>query len=87
MSDEIEEKETKTFWIKKPFAGYFEAEVEAENEEEAKEKFDKLCEKITLDFKTDNEVGLGEWEIYDRLVQGNICYVSVYETEIEEMDS
>jgi hypothetical protein len=58
-----------------PIAGHAYVEVEAENEEDAKEK---AMDKTTTDI---------EWEYLDQFNKGNVCYCpSPWEIEVEEID-
>lgn len=78
--------EEKTYLVRRPFAGVVNVEVEAESEEEARQKATDAFQKLTIDWKSDEGVDVEEWNVYDRLFQGNISYVNCYEEDIEELD-
>lgn len=71
-------REMKKFVVNIPIAGYVYKEVEAESKEEALEKaFDE-------GYKDDE---IAELDMYDVLVEGNVCYTyhtKAYVEEIEE---
>lgn len=68
----------KKYGVSIPIAGYVYKEVEAETKEEALEKaFDEGFE--------DDEIA--ELDMYDKLIEGNICYTyntSAYAEEIDD---
>lgn len=65
------------YGVRVPIAGHAYIEVEAENEEEAKEK---AMNNTTID-------DIEEWEALDRFNQGNVCYCpDPWEIEIEELE-
>lgn len=74
----------KEYSIIYPFAGHLYFNVEANNEAEAIEKCHELMEKCSDSGKSIMEEFDGEWETYQKIVEGNICYVSPYEIDIEE---
>lgn len=64
-----------------PFAGYVNVEVEADSEEDAIEEAQSSA---SLNIENGNhETDLREWEFYDKLIEGNFCYVSEYEASAE----
>ena len=73
-----------------PFAGHVEVYVEADSEEDAKEKaWDKLNNETEFHIKDEKEVDdveLVEFEFYDKLVSGNVCYVSRWEVDVDKVD-
>lgn len=67
----------KKYGISIPVAGYVYKEVEAESKEEALEKaFDE-------GYKDDE---IAELDMYDVLVEGNVCYTYHTEVEVEEIE-
>ncbi len=70
----------KRYQVSLPFTGYFLLEIEASSADEAKEiAFDKslsLSEDIHL---------IGEWEIHDKVVEGNVFHGTLNSVEVEEM--
>lgn len=73
------------FQITKPIAGHVSITVEAENEQEALEKFDEefFDEKYSNLLQNPNIEY--EWDIYDKLVEGNVCYTHYTETDITDL--
>lgn len=68
----------KNYSVTIPIAGHIVVDVEAENEEEAKEKA------LMMNHKTEQ---IESWETLDRFCQGNVCYCpSPWEIEAEEWD-
>ena len=66
----------KNFAVSVPIAGFIYIEVEAENEEEAKQKA----------FESDAGVrDIEEWDMHEKIVEGNIFHGSLNEIEIEEI--
>ena len=67
----------KKYGVNIPVAGYVYKEVEAESKEEALEKaFDE-------GYKDDE---IAELDMYDVLVEGNVCYTYHTEVEVEEIE-
>ena len=67
----------KKYGVSIPIAGYVYMEVEAESKEEALEKvFDE-------GYKDDE---IAELDMYDVLVEGNVCYTYHTEVEVEEIE-
>ena len=67
----------KKYGVSIPVAGYVYKEVEAESKEEALEKaFDE-------GYKDDE---IAELDMYDVLVEGNVCYTYHTEVEVEEIE-
>jgi hypothetical protein len=75
----------KRYNIRLPFTGYFVVEVNAESEEEAVTKarqnvsFDD-DEEPTKDFFFE----IGEWDVHDKVVEGNFFHGILSKIEIEE---
>lgn len=75
----------KTYLAKYPIAGALNFVVNAKDETDSK----KMCFKL-LDECMDAGIDPfftfdGEWDMYDRIVEGNVCYVNCYEVEVEEV--
>lgn len=67
----------KKYGVSIPVAGYVYKEVEAESKEEALEKaFDE-------GYKDDE---IAELDMYDVLVEGNVCYTYHTKVEVEEIE-
>lgn len=67
----------KKYGVSIPVAGYVYKEVEAESKEEALEKaFDEGY----------NDDEIAELDMYDVLVEGNVCYTYHTKVEIEEIE-
>ena len=67
----------KKYGVSIPVAGYVYKEVEAESKEEAFEKaFDE-------GYKDDE---IAELDMYDVLVEGNVCYTYRTKVEVEEIE-
>ena len=67
----------KKYGVSIPIAGYVYKEVEAETKEEALEKaFDE-------GYKDDE---IAELDMYDVLVEGNVCYTYHTKVEVEEIE-
>jgi hypothetical protein len=75
----------KAFTITKPFCGYLAITIEAETEEEALKIFDDKSAEVCFDRKSLEEFEC-EWEVMDRIVQGNVCYAQYHEMEIDVED-
>lgn len=65
-----------TYAISMPITGFIYSEVEADSEEEAKEKF------YQLEHTTDD---IEEWDMHEHITQGNIFFGELNDVEIEEM--
>ena len=77
----------KEYNVTMPFAGTMSIIVEAETEEEAKEKFYEQVNRtdISLHFNDIDKIGAEtEWDFYEKLLEGNFCYVWNTRMEIEE---
>ncbi|MBN3351902.1 hypothetical protein CF086_16525 [Clostridium botulinum] len=67
----------KKYSVYVPVAGYIYKEVEAENEEEALDKvFDEGYE--------DDDIQ--EMDMYDKIAEGNVCYLNTSHAYAEEID-
>jgi hypothetical protein len=73
----------KLYTITKPFAGYVTKAVEADSEEEAIAKFNELVWQLEFKDNVLNLVDHIEYDFYDKVVEGNICYLDHHEMEIE----
>ena len=62
-----------TYSVLMPIAGYAIVEVEAENESEAT---NTACNKVTLG-------DIEEWDVYEKLVNGNILYPPFNSIDVE----
>lgn len=76
----------KEFTVSIPFAGYMSKTVIANSEKEAKEKFYEAASDIRFEIETLEKMDGIEWEFYEKLVQGNVCYTYYTQMEIEEGD-
>lgn len=67
-----------------PFAGYFNAIVEADSPEDA---INKVLETTTgtIEFKGDGDPEIMEWDIFKDLVRGNIVYAPRSHADVEEL--
>jgi hypothetical protein len=65
-----------TYAISMPITGFIYKEVEADSEEQAKEKFHQL------ELKTDD---IEDWEIHNHVTQGNMFYGMLNDVDIEEV--
>jgi hypothetical protein len=63
-----------TYNVRLPVAGYVDFEINAESEEEAKEQA------LSEPWGIGDVVGLN---IYEKLVEGNVCHVDCWEAEID----
>jgi hypothetical protein len=68
----------KKFGVSVPIAGYVYIEVEAENKNEAIEKV------FEQGYKEDD---IQEMDMYEKIVEGNICNVWHNEVEVEELEN
>ena len=68
-----------------PFAGHLEVYVDAEDDEDAIAKAYEKELGIKLQSENENEVYIAVYDIYEKIVEGNICYV--YQKEIEVVDA
>lgn len=66
----------KKYGVSVPISGYVYIEVEAENEEEALDKV------FAQGFEDDD---IQELEMYEKLIEGNICHTHHTDTDIEEL--
>lgn len=77
------------YLITMPFAGTISTTIEAESEEQAKELFHEKLNKINnfLDDKEMNENGfqIDECDIYEKIVEGNVCYVWQQKMSIDKI--
>jgi len=71
----IEGAEMKEYEVKLPIAGFAIVLVDAENEAEA------LNEALNYDITADD---IEEWDIYERITEGNFFYGPLNEYEINE---
>lgn len=67
----------KKYGVSIPVAGYVYKEVEAESKEEA-------LEKVYDEGYKDDEIA--ELDMYDVLVEGNVCYTYHTKVEVEEIE-
>ena len=74
----------KVYQVTIPIAGSIYVDVEAEDEEEAKEKALNRSWSISLT-SDDNSVSLGELEPLEHICQGNVCFAPVWDIEAEEV--
>lgn len=77
--------EKKNYYVQVPFAGMIGVSVEATDEEHAKELAMDSCSAAMLQWDNNETpdkcfIEETEWDIYDKLVEGNVCYT--YHTEI-----
>ena len=74
----------KTYWVTVPFAGYILIKINADSEKTAIDK--ALQADVYIDLLGDDSdvVELEEFELYRRIVQGNIVYPSVWEAEARD---
>lgn len=70
--------------VRKPFAGYFEITVDAENEEQAKNEFSKISDELMFERNIQLMQGNMEWSFYDEICRGNIFYAPLNKIEITE---
>ena len=77
---------SKVFNVRVPFAGVIAFEIEASTEEEAIAKAFETGININLteDDSTNNNAFIFEWEMYTKMVEGNICYINFTDAEAEE---
>ncbi len=67
----------KAYRVRLPLTGYIEIEVEAESEAEA---IENAMGKATID-------DIAEWDVLDRINEGNVCYaMHPWEAEAEELE-
>ena len=64
----------KEYYLKIPMAGSVEISVEAESEKEA---IEKAMNEATIK-------NVGEWEMFTKIVEGNVLYAPQWEIEIED---
>jgi len=57
--------------------------VESNSEKEAIEKAIKECD-LSLEGKSEKGYEIEEWDVYDKLIEGNVFYGSIYEAYAEE---
>lgn len=72
-----------------PFAGSLFVSVEAETEEEAREKVWETNCRISVKNEGDDAfpyVELGEWDIHEKLIEGNICHANQTEITVDEVE-
>lgn len=63
-----------TYWVSVPFAGSYGVSVEADDEDEAKEKALEACPLITASFDEGIDGEIQEWEALEQFHRGNVCY-------------
>lgn len=68
------------YWVKIPVDACIAVCVDAESEEEAKEKALTTPFDITLDTP---DVSLECFEPVEKIIEGNVCYASQWEIEVE----
>ena len=74
----------KRYHIRVPFAGYFYATVEAENEKDAKEA--ALDAAGNSKISAFDNVEVGEWEVLKDLTRGNVLYAPLNSIEIDDVE-
>ena len=72
----------KTYLVTMPFAGAVTMQVEANNEDEAKEKFHE--DFFNLKGGLNNLTIDADWEFYEQMHEGNVVHYQHWEVEIEE---
>ena len=77
------------FQITMPLAGALFLTVQAENEDEAKEKFYEKVNStdVRIEFNHDelNKIGADvEWDFYEKITSGNVCHCQYHDMEIED---
>lgn len=79
----------KNYNVTIPFAGAMSVNVEAENEDQAKElAYNKLSEAIPLNHMDLNnrDINCIELEYYDKLISGNVRHFTYNEIDFEVVD-
>jgi len=77
----------KTYSVLMPFAGSMTLEVEAENEDDAKEKFYEEIEQVSFKMAETDKKGIDVcWDFHEKIVGGNVCYAEWNNMEIEEIE-
>jgi len=73
----------KEYWVEIPLNAKITVLVEAETKEEALEQ---ALQNIDLEFNPKSEKGyqLEEWDVYDKMLQGNFWNGIIYEANVEE---
>ena len=61
-----------------PIAGAVSAEIEAESPEKAKELFYENWSNDNPDYQL-------EWDFYEKVIEGNVCYVPYHKMDIDEI--
>ena len=74
---------SKEYWVRIPLAGSIAINVEAESEEEAKEKAFSSDWNISIESEK-NSVELEGLDLYESIVTGNVLHAPLNEVEIEE---
>jgi len=68
-----------------PFAGAITVSIQAENEEQVKQKFYDVVDGIDFDWNKLSEIGADiEWEFYEKMTEGNIRHFQYNELDISE---
>jgi len=70
------------YWVRIPFAGILDVEVEAETADQAKHLAFEQC---TVQITPENEsCTCSEFEVFEHLVQGNMCAAPLWEVEVQQ---
>jgi len=72
----------KTYYVKVPLAGIISFSIEAESEKEAINK--ALKSDITVDINGENHPEIEEWDLYEKIVEGNVVYAPLWRPEAFE---
>jgi hypothetical protein len=75
----------KLFEVTIPIAGYITCKLDADNKEEA---IEKALEKNWLKrIELEDDFECQDINTYEKIIEGNICYIDIYEVEAEEIDN
>lgn len=72
----------KNYYVRVPLAGVIGFSVEAESEKEAIEK--AMSTDIAVDLTGENGAEIEEWDLYNKIVEGNVVYAPLWRVEAEE---
>lgn len=75
--------EEKEFWVEIPLNAKVTVSVTANNKQEA---IQKALSQFDMQIKTTSNLGycIEEWDIYEKMLQGNFWYGLIYEANSEE---
>lgn len=74
----------KEYYVDLPLNAKVSVTVEANDEKEAIEKAKELAYNLEIKTESKDGVHIEEWDIYDKMLEGNFWYGIIYEADVEE---